>query len=231
VSIDKSLERRPRIGVYIEGRADDEKQDQHLQNLMEALQSCVAACGEKYDIYVYSSKKRWKKYSKDYLLTYRPFPISGSSNALGGMLIGKEANCPKPPEWVGEMLNRKSDDFRLELMIFATPTSLVKDYKLPNVVVLDDMLADEDSEHDAEWYKDLYHTALKYADLAIVDPTEDVDQLIESLVADIENPAEIKRLSLGSDLEADPEVDLQELKEGLSSILIHMLAKHDVRKA
>ena len=230
MSIDKSLERRPRIGVYIEGKPDDEKQSQHIINLMKALQSCTAACGEKYDIYVYSSKKKWKKYSKDCMLTYRPFPISGSSNPLGGMLVGKDASCPKPPDWVCEMLNRKSDDFKLELMIFATPTSLVKNYKLPCIAVLDGMVADEGSEYDAEWYKDLYQTVLEHADLAIVDPTEDVDQLLESLVAGIEKPAEVKRLSLEEASEAEGETedvaDAQQLEDELSSILIHMLAKH-----
>ena len=223
MSIDKSPERRPRIGVYIEGRDGDEKQHQHMLNFMKALQSCTAACGEKYDIYVYSSKKTWKKYCKEYLLTYRPFPISGASNALGGMLVGKEANCPKPPEWVGEMLNRKSEDFKLSLMIFATPTSLVKSYKLPCIAILDDMLADVDSEYDAEWYQDLYQTELEHADLVLVDPAEDLDQMLEALTADIENPADIKKLSLDS----DPEDGLQELEEQLTSILIHLMAKNN----
>jgi len=199
----------PRIGIYVECDVDDGKQYEHAQNIMKALKRIKSASGENYDIYVYSSKKTWKQYCKDHSLTYRPFPTSGASNRLGKMLFGQHIDSPKPPEWVREMLKRKVDDFSLELMIFTSPTNLVKLFPIPSMVVMHDLAATaKGGKYDAEWYSDLYQTVLENATAVLVDHEEGFDYLRAPLA---KTPADIKMLSL--------EADLCALGENLNTII------------
>ncbi|MCL2745522.1 MAG: hypothetical protein FWE48_00275 [Coriobacteriia bacterium] len=184
---------KSRIGVYLDCDTSHPKEHQHNLNMMEALRLCTDADGQSYEIYVYSAKKVWKNYCKEHSLTYRPFPTSGASNHIGKMLFGKYIDSPKPPEWVGEMLNRKAHDFKVETMIFSAPTTLVQQMQLPTVVVMLDLAANGVGDYDAQWYKDLYQSILKNATAVIVDPTEGTDYLNEALA---ENPADVKMLSL-----------------------------------
>jgi len=199
----------PRVGIYVECDVDDGRQFEHAQNIMKALKRIKSASGENYDIYVYSSKRTWKRYCKEHSLTYRPFPTSGASNRLGKMLFGQHIDSPKPPEWVREMLKRKVDDFSLEFMIFTSPTNLVKQFPVPSMVVMHDLAATaKGGKYDAEWYSDLYQTVLENATAVLVDHEESLDYLKASLA---KTPADIKMLSL--------EADLRALGENLNAII------------
>ena len=199
----------PRVGIYVECDVDDGRQYEHAQNIMKALKRIKSASGENYDIYVYSSKRTWKRYCKEHSLTYRPFPTSGASNRLGKMLFGQHIDSPKPPEWVREMLKRKVDDFSLEFMIFTSPTNLVKHFPIPSLVVMHDLAAaDKKGKYDAEWYSDLYQTVLESATAVLVDHEESLDYLKAPLA---KTPADIKMLSL--------EADMRALGENLNAII------------
>ena len=201
----------PRVGIYVECDVDDGKQYEHAQNIMKALKRIKSASGENYDIYVYSSKRTWKRYCKEHSLTYRPFPTSGASNRLGKMLFGQHIDSPKPPEWVREMLKRKVDDFSLEFMIFTSPTNLVKHFPIPSLVVMHDLAAadaDRQGKYDVEWYADLYRTVLENATAVLVNHEESLDYLKAPLA---KTPADIKMLSL--------EADIRALGENLNAII------------
>ncbi|MCL2403011.1 MAG: hypothetical protein FWC86_02070 [Coriobacteriia bacterium] len=196
MSDDNSTQVNPRIGVYLDCDTDHPKEHQHNLNVMEALRLCTNAEGLPYDIYIYSAKKVWKRYCKEHDLTYRPFPTSGASNRLGKLLFGKYIDSPKPPEWVGEMLNRKANDFKVETMILSAPTTLVQQMQLPSVVIMLDLKAESSSGQDAQWYQDIYKTVLRNATAVIVDPSDGTEYLGDALA---ENPADIKMLSLDAE--------------------------------
>jgi hypothetical protein len=189
----------PRLAVYVDCDTSRPEEHQHNLNMMEALRLCTDEEGHNYNIFVYSSKKVWKLYCLDHGLTYRPFPTSGASNSIGKMLFGKYIDSPKPPEWVGEMLSRKLQDFKIDLMIFSAPTSLVEQVHVPSVVVMLDLASGQSASHDAQWYKDLYRVVLQQASSVIVDPADGTEYLGNSLA---ENPADLKMLSL----DASPQV-------------------------
>jgi hypothetical protein len=99
-------------------------------------------------------------------------------------------------------------------MIFSAPTSLVKQFTLPNMVVMHDLAAaDRTGKHDAAWYSELYQVVLENAKAVLVDPQEGIDYLSESLAR---TPADIKMLSL----ESDP----QALGENLNTIIHSIVA-------
>ena len=203
MSVDKKplqkLHRKSRIGIYLDCSEEDGQLHQGTLDLMLALQECRDAEDEPYGIYVYSSKRTWKKFCKQYGWIYRPFPTSGASNRLGKMLFGSHVDSPKPPEWVGEMLNRKADDFKVDVMFFASPTSLVKQSNLPSIVAMRDIAQLRSNSENAEkygsdWYSDLYNTVVEHASVVLVD-TDTESSAIDAALT--EPKARVEKLSFG----------------------------------
>jgi len=200
MSISKeALHRKSRVGVYLDCSEEDGQLHQETLDLMLALTECRDANDDPYGIYVYSSKKVWKKFCKEHGWIYRPFPTSGASNRLGKMLFGSHVDSPKPPEWVGEMLNRKAADFKVDVMIFATPTTLVKQSNLPSIVVMRDIAqlvsnSGNAEKYGSDWYSDLYSTVVEHATVALVDVDAE-SSVIDAALA--ESQAKIEKLSFG----------------------------------
>ena len=180
MSKEQDQARKPRLGIYVECDESIEPRHQRTLDLMSALKSVTSSKGEKFDMYVFSSQKEWKRFANSNGMQYRPIPTSGVSNRLGRRLFGQDASTPKPPEWFGDMLNRKIGEVKIDLMIFTAPSSLIDEVTTPIITVLSDLEAHYGEKYSATEYSELYASALSHSKVVLADNSEDISYLGES---------------------------------------------------
>jgi len=195
----KDDKRKPRLGIYVECDPASEQRYQRTLDLADALTAVTSPAGEKYDIYIFSSQKEWKHFANSNGMQYRPIPTSGVSNRLGRALFGKDASTPKPPEWYGEMLDRKAAEVKLDLMVFTAPSSLIEDVTIPTITVLHNLKAQYGEKYAPKEYSQLYASTLEHSVVVLTDSKEDISYLGEAFA---EGKADLRMINLTDGPEA-----------------------------